>query len=91
MTTQDLINTLRQGCAITPRLSRELLARLSEQDRIISEIRAITALPSVPLVDLPGQIENLLSELADRQIQADIEPIEFVATRGGANDERAPG
>lgn len=85
MTTQDLINTLRQGCTITPRLSREVVARLSEQARVISEIRAACALPDVLLEDLPGQIENLLSELADRQIRADIEPSEFAPRCGGAS------
>ena len=28
MTRQDLINTLRQGCAITPKLVREILVQL---------------------------------------------------------------
>lgn len=77
MTTQDLINTLRQGCTITPRLSRKIVERLSEQERIISEIRSATALPDAPMVELPSMIENLLSELADRQIRHDIEPMEF--------------
>ncbi len=79
MTTQDLINTLRQGCAITPRLSRKIVERLSEQEYVISEIRSATALPDAPMVELPGMIENLLSELADRQIRRDIEPHEFQA------------
>lgn len=77
---ENLINTLRQGCA--QGLSRELVAHLCEQDRVISEIRTVTALPDVPLEDLPSLIENLLSELADRQIRADIEPSEFVADQG---------
>lgn len=37
-------------------------------------IREVTALPDCPLSELPDLIENLLSELADRQIRADIEP-----------------
>lgn len=43
--------------------------------RCISEIRTVTALPDVPLAELPGMIETLLSELADRQIQSDVEPV----------------
>lgn len=73
MTTQDLINTLRQGHAITPRLSRKIVERLSEQEYVISEIRTVTALPNAPAVELPSLIETLLSELADRQIQRDVE------------------
>lgn len=79
MTTQDLINTLRQGCAITPRLSNKIVERLSEQEYVISEIRAVTALPDAPLVELPSLIEDLLSELADRQIRSDIDPHDFQA------------
>lgn len=79
MTTQDLINTIRQGHAITPRLSRKIVERLSEQEYVISEIRSVTALPDAPMVELPSMIENLLSELADRQIRRDIEPHEFQA------------
>ena len=31
----------------------------------------------MPLAELPGMVEQLLSELADRQIRHDIEPAEF--------------
>lgn len=65
-------------------LSRgELHALRSERAtlaRCISEIRTVTALPDVPLAELPRMIETLLSELADRQIQADIKAEE--ACRG---------
>jgi hypothetical protein len=40
----------------------------------LTRIREVTALPDAPLAELPDLIENLLSELADRQIRADIEP-----------------
>jgi hypothetical protein len=53
---------LPQSCHI--RLMAEALTR----------IREVTALPDAPLAELPDLIENLLSELADRQIRADIEP-----------------
>lgn len=39
----------------------------------IRDIRTVTALPDVPLADLPSMVEALLSELADRQIQRDVE------------------
>jgi hypothetical protein len=38
----------------------------------VSDIREACALPGVPLAELPGAVEALLSELADRQIRADI-------------------
>ena len=47
-------------------------AERASMARCISEIRTVTALPDVPLEDLPAMIETLLSELADRQIQTDI-------------------
>lgn len=43
----------------------------------IKEIREATGLHGVPLEDLPAMVEQLLGELADRQIRSDIEPLEF--------------
>jgi predicted nucleic acid-binding Zn-ribbon protein len=141
MTTQDLINTLKQGKPMTDKLMREIVRELEEKteqartmstalrakdadhaaladalaqeeqhtaeltqknralaeeladaknkgsaaERAIMGVRDVCALPDVSLEDLPGQIENLLSELADRQIRADIEPSEFVHGCGGAS------
>jgi len=45
--------------------------------RCVNQIREVCALPDVPLDELPDAIEQLLSELADRQIRRDIEPVEF--------------
>ncbi|MBU4526578.1 MAG: hypothetical protein KUA37_01895 [Desulfomicrobium sp.] len=52
--------------------ARAQLRRLVEQDRIIDRIRDAAALPGCPPGDLPDLIESLLSELAARQIAADI-------------------
>lgn len=40
----------------------------------VRDIRDACALPDVPLAELPGAVEALLCELADRQIRADIAP-----------------
>lgn len=113
MTTQDLINTIKQTSSpistkLVSRIVSELEALLSEvqmrreisceyqelaldyqkllatrkeqllmQERAIMGVREVCALPAAPLEELPSLIENLLSELADRQICADIEPDEF--------------
>lgn len=56
----------------------EQLDLRSDRDALawcISEIRTVTALPDVPIAELPGMIETLLSELADRQIQSDVEEL----------------
>jgi hypothetical protein len=59
-------------------LSRsEITALRSERAayaQAIRDIREACALPDVPLAELPGAVEQLLNELADRQIRADIEP-----------------
>jgi hypothetical protein len=118
MTTQDLINTLKQTSSpISSKLVSRLVAeledlltevqmrremscayqelaldyqkllatrkeQLSRQERAIMGVREVTALPDAPLEELPSLIENLLSELADRQIRADIEPSEFMVDQG---------
>lgn len=41
----------------------------------VRDIREATGLPDVPLAELPGAVEQLLNELADRQIRADIAPV----------------
>lgn len=43
----------------------------------IKEIREATGLHEVPLEQLPSMVEQLLNELADRQIRRDIEPKEL--------------
>ncbi|MGE4293457.1 MAG: hypothetical protein AB7E32_14760 [Desulfovibrio sp.] len=118
MTTQDLINTLKQTSSpISSKLVSKVVseletllaevqmrreiscdyhelvldyrallaeknAQLRRQACALMGVRDVCALPDVPLEDLPGQIDSLLSELADRQIRADIEPEEFVAGQG---------
>ena len=47
--------------------------------KCVNQIREACALPDVPLAELPAAVEQLLSELADRQIRRDIEPQEFQA------------
>ena len=113
MTTQDLINTLKQTSSpisskLVSRIVAELETLLSEvqmrreisceyqelaldyqkllatrkeqlrmQERAIMGVREVCSLPDALLEELPSLVENLLSELADRQIRADIEPDEF--------------
>ncbi len=64
-------------------VSRSELYALRAQRRAyakaILDIREACALTDVPLDELPAAIEQLLSELADRQIRRDIEPREFQA------------
>lgn len=109
MTTQDLINTLKQTsspissklvskivgeleylqervqikgelCCEYKKLARDyegILSKrkeqLSRQERAIMGVREVCALPDATLEELPSMIETLLSELADRQIQRDVE------------------
>jgi hypothetical protein len=118
MTTQDLINTLKQTSSpisskLVSRIVAELETLLSEvqmrreisceyqelaldyqkllatrkeqlrmQERAIMGVREVCALPAATLEELPSLVENLLSELADRQIRADIEPDKFVGNQG---------
>lgn len=64
-------------------VSRSELHALRAERRAYAQailgIREACALPDVPLDELPEAIEHLLSELADRQIRRDIEPLEFQA------------
>lgn len=54
-------------------------AQFRRQACVLLQIREACALPDVPLAELPEAVEQLLSELADRQIRRDIEPQEFQA------------
>jgi len=47
--------------------------KASRESSVLQQIREVCALPDAPLEELPALIENLLSELADRQIRSDIE------------------
>ena len=58
-------------------VSRSELHALRSERRAYAQcvagIREATGLRDVPLADLPAMVEQLLSELADRQIRRDIE------------------
>lgn len=56
--------------------------------KCVNQIREACALPDVPLAELPAAVEQLLSELADRQIRRDIEEEEFV--HGDVSGEALP-
>ena len=62
-------------------ISRSELHALRSERRAYAQailgIREATGLRDVPLEDLPAMVEQLLSELADRQIRRDIEPREL--------------
>lgn len=53
----------------------------------LQQIREVCALPDAPLEDLPGLIEGVLSELADRQIRSDIEARELEVSGDGSGEE----
>lgn len=50
------------------RQSRRELTRLAEQDRVLVDIREVTALYGCPVSDLPGLIENVISNLAAQNL-----------------------
>jgi hypothetical protein len=54
--------------------ARGLLEDYAACVQAIRDIREACALPDMPLAELPGAVEALLHELADRQIRADIAP-----------------
>lgn len=85
----ELASITSMSVTVSPELSRSIRERHAEPGRLtplpqschirlmaeaLVRIREVTALPDCPLSELPDLIENLLSELADRQIRADIEP-----------------
>lgn len=66
------------GSRLVGRICAEL-ERLRAADQAIAGVREACALQDVPVAELPAAVEQLLSELADRQIRHDIEPREFQA------------
>lgn len=64
----------------------EKCAQLRRQACVLLQIRDVCALPDAPLEELPALIENLLSELADRQIRSDLEAREFEVLGDGAGE-----
>lgn len=64
--------------------------KAARESAALQQIRDVCALPAAPLAELPALIENLLSELADRQIRSDIAAHELEVSGDGSGEELPP-
>lgn len=73
--TERLIHQLKKTAApVSSRTVSRILAelhRLVVQDQLLDDIREACGLPACPAADLPGHIENIISNLASWNVELD--------------------